>query len=576
MHSVFFNFKSILLSCMFFLISCSDKSNLFPDLATQVKAPPTSTDTYEEKNNESSDNDSVIIYAPKISSETLVNKIDKRWGQLKNYYYNKQITNSTTGIVETKKYRFLPSDIQMAYCFPDYKNEKIHSNYDPHKTGFEIASISKIFTSLWAFESQKRNYVLLPTQFVTEFSFDHENGDLYINGSLDPLFGIDRLEDALQNIKNILNKEGITDFSSIKNIHLYNFIQIPIYTSQTSYELSVQESARSLAQSSTLTTTSFTNVAKYLQKINNPFFKSTNFENFKINNYQTLEGFEDNLQKTNKTKFTSYQRPLNQLIYFVNSFSHNLGSDLLYQLLGGKDAFTEFMLNYYPPDLSSIIQHGQPDNPMHHGFDQDVPFAFYNGSGLPHILHSPELVQHEANFNKYLALLSPNEEFVGEEFSQSKFRNKATCQLIFKAIEGLYQSQSFLKTNLEEILPVNGTGTLINSISKDILMGTFVGKTGTLSNLMTVVGALKTRYGMRPFFLSFFRDNLDENGNYRSNGFDTRGRAFIRSTVTTDMVKLMLEYYTRQGFFVPQADLLAQLNVNTFLARSYLEASALP
>ena len=107
-----------------------------------------------------------------------------------------------------------------------YKNEQIISNFDPYQTGFELASVSKIFTSLWAVHASKKSYVLLPRQFKSEFSYNPENGELFIKGNLDPMFGIDRLIDALQTIKFQLHKAGYTGFSTVRKIYLHNHLLI--------------------------------------------------------------------------------------------------------------------------------------------------------------------------------------------------------------------------------------------------------------------------------------------------------------------------------------------------------------
>jgi hypothetical protein len=522
-----------------------------------------------------------VIIAPQITAETLANNITTAWNKLRTESYDKKEIDPTTGKTVVKKLRYLPSDAKLGYCFPDFKNERILSNYDPYKTGFELASVSKIFTSLWAVQASKRNYVLLPPQFKTNVSYNYETGELYLHGSLDPMFGIDRLVDALQNIKLQLSKNDIDEFPAITKIHHYNFIQIPIFTSQSTYEMTVRESAYALANSPSLTKKSILNVAKYLQKEKNGFFLNSDFNTFEIISYNTKDDLIDSMNIQSSVSISSYQRPLNQLLFFINTFSHNLGSDLLFQLLGGRDRFFNFLVDFYPPHMSDLVMHGEEDESLHLGYDPKVPFAFYNGSGLPQLMSGNDLgegTDDESEIENIpssttidlTAHTDATEDQFGEEFGHSKFRNKATCEMIFKAVEGLYDSKLFFKTTLEELMPINGTGTLKRSISKKIPMGTFVGKTGSVNNLLALVGALKTRYGMRPFFISVFRNNLDNNGDYRSNGLSGKASTFVRSTVTTDLVQLMLEYYSQQGFFLPKPDLLAQLNAQTFLARSYM------
>ena len=236
--------------------------------------------------------------------------------------------------------------------------------------------------------------------------------------------------------------------------------------------------------------------------------------------------------------------------------------------------------------MSNIILHGEKDEPQHLGYDPRVPFAFYNGSGLPEqILESyledtdileqeDSLLAQNQDHDNSLNSQESSEDSFDKDMGSIKFRNKATCELMFKALEGLNSSRLFLKTSLEDLMPINGSGTLKRSVSEKVPQGTFIGKSGSLNNLLALMGALKPRYGMRPFFISVFRNNLDSNGEYRANGLSGKASIFVRSKVTTTLVEHMLEYYSRQGFFLPTPDLLSQLNAQTFLSRSYIPISS--
>ena len=100
---------------------------------------------------------------------------------------------------------------------------------------------------------------------------------------------------------------------------------LPIFTSQASYELAIKESALSLSQNPRLTQVGIFNVAKYLKKEKNSFFINTDLEKIEILRYSEVEKLEDRINPQESVDITSYQRPLNQLLYYINSFSHNLG-----------------------------------------------------------------------------------------------------------------------------------------------------------------------------------------------------------------------------------------------------------
>jgi hypothetical protein len=511
---------------------------------------------------------------PVITAQVLSERIKNKWSILRGQTYSKEVLDKPTGKIVKKNIRYLPQDVRMAFCFPDYKNEEIFSNFDPYQTGFELASVSKLFTSLWAIESRKQNYVLFPKQFKTYFSYNVDTGNLYIKGSFDPFFGIDRLEDALQIIQGELKRRGELNIKPVQKITTYNFVQLPIYTNQSSYELKIQETSQALALSPLLAQKSVRSVVAYLKKRGNPFFTATDIDALTVDNNQIQPSVTDANSIGNFVNITSFQRPLNHLLIFLNTFSHNLGSDLIYQLLGGNKIFENFLVDFFPPEMSSVILHGKHDSAQHLGYDPEIPFAFYNGSGLPYsqnakVTDLPEIQDRPLEPQKDLT-----DELLDTESANSRMRNKATCQLIFKTLEGIQNSRLLTQSSLEDILPVNGTGTLKRSISVDIPKGTFVGKTGSLNNLMTLAGILKTNYGNRPFFLSFFRNNLDEDGNYRPDAFAGNASIFIRSTVTTELVKIMFDYYKKHGVFSPNPDLLAQLNIDNFLSRSFSDFSA--
>lgn len=518
-----------------------------------------------------------------ITATELATKLKAKWSELKGMTYTKESSkNPTTGKSKIQKVRYLPQDVKMAYCFPDNKKEEIFSNYDPYQTGFELASVSKLFTTLWTLQAKKHNYVLIPDQFKTYFSYNLSNGNLYIKGAYDPFFGIDRLEDALNIIKGEIKRRGITQILPIQKITTYNFIQLPIYTNQTTYELNVSETSQALALSPTLAKQSLIKVATYLKKVGNDFFKYSNLELLSVENNRIelkdrnnhndeFANFEINASSS-YINITSFQRPLNHLLIFLNTFSHNLGSDIFYQLLGGTNFFVKFLTKYMPPQLEPIILHGKKDDNLQLGFDPDISFAFYNGSGLPYSQKVSEEISDIQIPNSVISKEIDAEEYVETQASNSKARNKATCELIFKTLEGLSR-QSMHASTVVEVLPINGTGTLKHSVSKDIPKGTFIGKTGTLNNLMTLAGLIKTKSGDKPFFISFFRNNIDDNGVFRPDAFGGKAHTFIRSTVTTELIKILFEYYQSGGKFTPNNELLAQLNVNDFLARSFSNLS---
>jgi len=513
---------------------------------------PGSTTLPIKTHNKSSDIN--IATADEESAVVQLENLKKSWAKLKNETYK----------VNDVVYRYLTPDIEMAYCFASKDGKKIYSNHSA-TTGFEIASISKIFTSLWALNSQKQGNSLLPKRFVSDFYFNPETGTLYIDGSIDPMFGIDRLTDVLDRLNAQLAKNGVLVHKPLSSIVLSNFIQVPVYTYQGTYELYVRDTGINLATNDFLSKEYLRKSLILLQKNVHPLLLNIPLDELDIQRVTKAEILETISDQTSLIKITSVQRPLNHVLLYINTFSNNPGADLLFQMMGGSSKFFDFYRDYVPANLSSLITDNNADENQQYGYDKDVPFAFYSGSGLPNkSLLGPAAFEEEvaSNLDEDQLQASSNVE------SRIK-RNKASCQLIFQSIYGLEQTSIDSSIKVEELLSINGHGTLKKIISSSLPTRSFIGKTGSLRNLLTLAGLFKTDRGSRAFYLGFFRKNRADDGTVRNNAFNTNATNFVRANVTPELLVILQKYYQKKPMlYSPDKDLMAALVSNSFLATS--------
>lgn len=371
----------------------------------------------------------------------------------------------------------------------DFSEQQLLDQLQPPQGGFELASISKIFTTWWVLTALKENKI--PTIFRTTLSFDPKTAQLTIQGSKDPLYGTDRLVEDLKALKNKLWAKKL-NIKRIAKVSMSNFIALPTYSMDHGYDvkLEAENSSRFYPSNDQTAQT----VLKYISML---FPASTDI----------VTEFTDKLPASNSKNLNSIfsvsssQINILKLLRLINVESSNLGADLLFDEMGGAEKFYPFMESKFPYSRD-FFEGFTRDDGRHFGLDPFTPFAFYTGSGLPTWL--PKNATSIADIsNIYL----PSADNILK-------RNKATCDMLFSA---LHQLNATTNGAPQTVLPQNGIdGGLKHIVLPHYLLAkNFTGKTGTLRNLLVLTGMMNTKFGKRSFFLSFskkgfFEPNLNE------------------------------------------------------------------
>lgn len=273
------------------------------------------------------------------------------------------------------------------------------------------ASVTKMYTSFWAIEELGFDY-----RFQTHFTFDQNN--LYIFGGEDSYF----VSENLILIMDHLNQAGL---SSVKNI----FFDSHFKFNWSNDPKEIKKQLAKIFQTNTWKKTekeAFRNVNNFLyeqeqRSILKPVFS---FQNIIYRNELNAPLSADNI--------IHFSAPLYQQLKPINMYSNNFYTDNLFEFLGGKSAFQDFMYRYFSADENEIV--------------------FYTGSGL------------------------------GE--------NRTTCELTLRLLKSLKEKLATHYLKPMDIMPVAGIdeGTLKKRFTDSAYNQYISAKTGTLRHTSTLAG----------------------------------------------------------------------------------------
>jgi hypothetical protein len=486
----------------------------------------------------------MVASASKVSAQELepTQVIRQIWEKLRSSTYETTVRARGKRVVVKRSY--LPSDVEMSFCYQDKNSlDKIYGMVGPESApindvGFDIASVSKIFTTHYVLKALavKKNpelssiinispMNLIQDVFKTTFAVVGKD-TLVIDGSYDPLFGTDNFIAAMQSLKQQMQKAKIA-YAPIKKIYYKNFIQLPVPTTSSSYEIeSVATGTIGGIESK---------VPQYIKYMSKRRILAGYFSSDLTVDH--LSVFPPELSQFRST--LSVTKNLTDILKYINSMSNNPGADLLFTMLGNFSSKANIIKSYYQffsKDLSlgartwgEYLDHED----LQKGYTQNVPFAFYSGSGLPTGFEPTD------EFIEQMNDLSEKElsNVAADETAKGYKRNKASCSIIFNTFNKVAEF-SFWK--LDTFLPVNGVdGTLKRMISPSLPAKSFVGKTGTLNNLLTLGGAFRLVDGnYRYFFLSFHRPNQEANA-FASSASTT----FVRTILSPKILTELHQYY---------------------------------
>lgn len=348
------------------------------------------------------------------------------------------------------KYGVTPRD-QQAYCFTDAKGAFQGVNVDKK---MRIASVSKVITSLWAVDRLGPGHT-----YDTKF---YVKGDqMHIMGAFDPFMSNEKMIYIISS----LNKLGITHLSKItfdNNIRIYPNAQ---FHSESWPEFTPEYNKQRLQlyfNTNSWTTTLQADYKKYSslapvgRYVDNPTFSVDTIEHSEINPLNLLGP----VFPADFRVLTLKSPQLYKYLKEINVKSNNYAAQTVFEALGGASAFKAYAKSTF-------------------SFDEDQ-IEMFTGSGLPDYTTGP------------------------------RRDNLATCRTVGTLVESLKEELERKNSEIEDVIAVPGSdeGTFKNRLNSEDLKNTFVAKTGTLTHVSTLAGALNTKKGYSFFGVFNASENI--------------------------------------------------------------------
>lgn len=357
-------------------------------------------------------------------------------------------------------WRELVSDFHLqaekqSFCFSDGQGPIL--GHHP-QLPVNLASTSKILTSLWALEELGVDY-----RFKTNFHYGQ--GHMHISGDNDPLFGRRKLFYLVNQFQqkgiyhlDLLTFDRNTKVYSKAEDYLGEILPItPIRSAQNLYDFlnpTMWEKIRRLYFH-------FIDELPGDLRINLGVLELFKELDFKVETVK-FSASPINPQYFSKN-YTHLSSPLYQYLKSINVHSNNFASDSLFELLGGRQSFQNWM-------DEKIMQWN-----MDPSFQ---PAEIYTGSGLP-ILEN-----------------------------QERKDNTASCALMLQALIDLDKLIEKNQMQLSSIMPVAGSdeGTIRGRLRSERVKNALLIKTGTLVHTSALLGKMMTKNG--PLYFGMFNHTL--------------------------------------------------------------------
>ncbi len=407
-----------------------------------------------------------------------------------------------------------------------------------------IASVSKIFTSLWAIN---RSQMGPQHEFITKFYTD--GIDLHIEGGSDPAFA----KRSLYAVFDKMNQNKLTSFQKVtfdKNFYftpqaLDNTYFAQVYekgskhycipytpekkhtrddlkyyfdSSQWTKNLRIVSKADIPRGHSKCVNTKLT--GQTIEKDYQAKKKIFKYKSAKIKmNAESISPSQKNPFMTNGrlkpgVKVFQYtSTDLESIIKFINVNSANQPSDLLFHILGGKNQFEK--------EFQTTISESKTQK----------DFEFISGSGLSYKTLEKGNWKVESNRASCRTVLSILEFFL-------KYTNKV-YDPIFDPRSEKFQtpSETQYKNITKKFMAVAGVEGTVARRFKSEFRKNFVAKTGTLGNGSSLVGTMKTKKGLRHFVMI---------NNYTS--YNYRAKANAARNIQYEMLKDMFDKFGKEEF----------------------------
>jgi len=335
-------------------------------------------------------------------------------------------------------------------------------------TSYPIASVSKVFTSLWALEKYGATYRFKTQVYLTDLN--HGLYDVHLRGSVFPYFDRTMFYYLISELNSIIRTNQDLAHS---------------HGEQTETEI-----MRELRNDVTNLKSNYKSFYQRTKSLTNVTLPSSVELTVKDIHATSMKSF-DRDQVT--SSFMLHSVELHRILKEMNRNSNNFAADKLFERLSRIQKLSDY--------LTQTLQVDEKE------------FNFVNGSGYPEIIQG------------------------------KKVYNSATCHTVLKVNKRLYQVAAEQNFGLRYILPVagldadaDGDSTVTNIYSSNLTEKSLVAKTGTISQSVSLAGAVLTQDNLVYFHIT------------ASSGDYLNIKNFIHSLIKNNGGKSMIDNYKPQPF----------------------------
>jgi len=313
---------------------------------------------------------------------------------------------------------------------------------------FEIASVTKLFTSFFALKMLGPDYRFRTYVYLKKV--DEHLFDVHFEGGRDPYLG----REMMQFLTAELNKIGVTEIRNLTFDENFKFI-IDVRLNQTAHSFfspsdpSSERVARNLR-------IYFDHPTRFYKQL-----KEAVLRDLKMKLPETLVISASSISFISRDQFkaSEYERPLEykstslvRILKEMNRNSNNHSANQIFEFLGGAQAFHNFYFDLFP----------HHKNVVH----------FYNGSG--------------------------DRVYLDEGY---KIYNRGSCRSIIELLVALENELKIFGLSLIDIMPVAGQdipgqlSTITPSYNTEMTRNALIGKTGTINPSVALAGKIFTQSG---------------------------------------------------------------------------------
>ena len=318
---------------------------------------------------------------------------------------------------------------------------------DTMDSPYTLASVSKVFTTLWAAEKLGLTY-RYPTQvYITDLG--NSTYDIHLRGSVYPYF--DRT--MFYFLIGELNKRGIKKINNLTYDENFEYASIIRTNDDLAHSGGDQSETDIMKELRSDITNLKSNYKAYIKKTQ-PLVKLDLPDSVALTvkdiHAQSMNQF--NAHETTSS-FILRSSELHRVLKELNRNSNNFAADKVFERLSRTQRFSDFLTKSLKID--------------------EKEFDFVNGSGYPEIIEG------------------------------KKIYNSATCRTVIEMTKKLFTVSNQQGFGLRFLLPVagydavaDGDSTVTSIYLSPLTEGSLVAKTGTVDGSVSLAGALLTNEGM--------------------------------------------------------------------------------